>query len=111
MVLPSILPHRSLYCMCYKGAKACIFTRCVYTGCVCFSYQQTVEKDVAKHSQTANDEVNEVVEELKVQHHGFIATREGSSVAHKTYQEDDFVTHLENKVTLFFLCTIYYQFF
>ncbi len=53
---------------------------CVCTGCVCSSHQQTVEKDVDKHPQTADDEVNEVVEELKVQHHGFVAAREGSSV-------------------------------
>lgn len=68
--------------------------------CVCFSHQQTVEKDMDKHPQRADDEVNEVVEELKVQHHGFVAAREGSSVPHKTYQEDDFITHLEDKVNL-----------
>lgn len=64
-------------------------------------YQQTVEKDVAKHSQTANDEVNEVVEELKVQHHGFVAACEGPSVPHETDQEDDFIAHLQDKVSLF----------
>lgn len=68
---------------------------------MCLSYQQTVEEDVAKHSQTANDEVNEVVEELKVQHHGFVAACEGPSVPHETDQEDDFITHLQDKVSRF----------
>ena len=62
--------------------------------CLCFSHQQTVEKDVDKHPQRADDEVNEVVEELEVQHHGFVAACEGSSVTHKAYQEDDFITYL-----------------
>ena len=65
--------------------------------CVCFSYQQTVEKDMDEHAQGADDEVHEMVEELKVQHHGFVAACEGSSIPHETYQEDDFVTHLEEK--------------
>lgn len=78
-------------------------------GPVCFSHQQTVEKDVDKHSQRANDEVNEVVEELKVQHHGFVASCEGSSVPHKTYQEDDFITHLEDKVNLSSMIIIQYH--
>lgn len=65
---------------------------------VCFSHQQAVEKDVDKHSQAADHEVTEVVEELKIQHHGFVASCEGPAVPHKTYQEDDFVTHLEDKV-------------
>lgn len=50
-----------------------------------------------KHPQTADDEVHEVVQELKVHHHGFVASGEGSAVAQKTHQEDDFITHLEDK--------------
>lgn len=68
-----------------------------------FSHQKTVEKDVDKHPQTADDEVDEVVEELKVHHHGFVAAREGSSVPHKTDQEDDFIAHLEDKVNYYFI--------
>ena len=67
---------------------------------VCVSHQQTVEEDVDKHPQRADDEVSEVVEELEIQHHGFVAPREGSSVPHETYQEDDFIAHLEDKVNL-----------
>ena len=79
------------------SVKACSLSVCVCV-CVCFfSYQQTVEKDVDEHPQGADDEVHEMVEELKVQHHGFVATCEGSSIPHKTYQEDDFITHLEKK--------------
>lgn len=64
-----------------------------FIACV-FSHQQTVEKDMDKHPQTADDEVDEVVEELKVHHHGFVASCEGPSVPHKTYQEDNFITNL-----------------
>lgn len=71
----------------YKGVKPYIYSMCV-------SHQQTVEKDMNKHPETADDEVEEVVEKLKVQHHGFVAPCKGSSVPHKTYQEDDFITHL-----------------
>lgn len=53
-----------------------------------------------KHPQAADDEVNEVVEELKVQHHGLVSACEGSSVPHKTCQEYDFIAHLEYKVSL-----------
>lgn len=68
---------------------------CVYALCACvFSHQQTVEKDMDKHPQAADDEVDEVVEELKVHYHGFVASCEGSSVPNKTYEEDDFIAHL-----------------
>lgn len=62
--------------------------------CVCLSHQQAVEEDVDEHSEAANDEVNEVVQELKVQHHGFVASRKGSSVPHEADHEDDFIAHL-----------------
>lgn len=76
---------------------------------MCFSHQQTVEKDVDKHSQRANNEVNEVVEKLEVQHHGFVAACEGPSVPHKTYQEDDFITDLEGKVNVSLMIRIQYH--
>ena len=66
-----------------------------------FTHQQTVEEDVDKHPQGADDEVHEVVEELKVQHHDFVSSGEGSSIPHKTYEEDDFITNLEDKVDHF----------
>lgn len=55
-----------------------------------------------KHAQGTDDEVDEMVEKLKVHHHGFVASCESSSVAHKTYQEDDFITHLKHKLILFY---------
>lgn len=36
-----------------------------------------------------------MVEELKVQHHGFVAARKGSPVPHEADHEDDFIAHLE----------------
>lgn len=50
-----------------------------------------------KHPQAADDEVKEVVEELKVHHHGLVASREGAAIPHKTDQEDDFVTYLKSE--------------
>lgn len=76
---------------------------------MCFSHQQTVEKDVDKHPQRANNEVNEVVEELEVQHHGFVAACEGPSVPHKTYQEDDFITDLKGNVNVSLMIRIQYH--
>lgn len=59
------------------------------------SYQQAVEEDVDKDSQAADEKVKEVVEELKVQHHGLVATCEGSAIPHKADQKDDFITYLK----------------
>lgn len=53
---------------------------------------------MTKHPQTADDEVEEVIKELKVHHHGFITSCEGSSVSNKTYHEDYFITNLEDKI-------------
>lgn len=49
------------------------------------SHQQTVEKHVDKHPQAADDQVEEVIEELKVHHHSFISSREGPPISNKTY--------------------------
>lgn len=84
-----LLPALNPYVRTAKPGKDCVCMR------VC--HQKAVEEDVDEHSKAANDEVNEVVEELKVQHHGFVAARKGSSVPHKTYQEDDFIAHLEEE--------------
>ena len=65
-------------------------------GCVRrASHQETVEEHVDEDAQAADDEVEEVVEELEVQHHGLVAAREGPAVPHEAHQEDDLVTHLE----------------
>lgn len=77
----------------YSDAVYASYVQRCYKACL-FSHQQTVEKDMDKHPQRADDEVEEVVEKLKVHNHSFVASREGSSVPHKTYQEDDFITHL-----------------
>lgn len=60
-------------------------------------HQQTVEEDMNKHPQAADEQVGEVVEELKVHHHGYVAPTEGATVPQKTHQEDDFITHLEDR--------------
>lgn len=52
---------------------------------------------MAKDPQAADDEVDQVVEELEVHHHGLVAPREGSSVPDETYQEDDFITNLRKR--------------
>lgn len=55
------------------------------------TYQQAVKEDVVKDPQGANDQVEQVVQELHVHDHGFVASREGSSVPNKAHQEDDLV--------------------
>lgn len=50
-----------------------------------------------KHPQAADDEVKEVVEELKVHHHRPVAPRKCAAIPHKTDQEDDFVTYLKGE--------------
>lgn len=56
---------------------------------------------MSKHPQAADDEVEEMIEELEVYHHGFISSRESTPVSNKTYQEDDFITNLEHKRSCF----------
>lgn len=70
-------------------------THVLHAVSVRFSHQQAIEKDVAKHPQTTDDEVDEVIEELEVHHHGLIASCEGSAVSNKTYQEDYFIANLK----------------
>ncbi|MEQ2205952.1 hypothetical protein XENOCAPTIV_019347 [Xenoophorus captivus] len=70
---------------------------------LCFSHQQAVKKDMAEHPQAADDEVDEMIEELEVYHHGFISSCESPSVSNKTYQEDDFIANLEHKRSHFII--------
>lgn len=86
-----VLPALNPYVRVAKPGRDCV---CVH---VCAHHQKAVEEDVDKHSEAANDEVYEVVEELEIQHHGFVPTCKGSSVPHETYQEDDFIAHLEKE--------------
>lgn len=60
------------------------------------TYQQAVEEDVHKDSQAADNQVEEVVQELHVHDHGFVSTREGPSVPDEAHQEDDLITQLKN---------------
>lgn len=93
VLLPALNPYVRAVKPGGDGVRVCAHV-CAH---VCVCHQKAVEEDVDEHSKAANDEVNEVVEELKVQHHGFVAPREGSSVPHETYQEDDFIAHLEEE--------------
>lgn len=52
---------------------------------------------MTKHPQTADDEVDEVVEELEVHDHSSVASHEGPSIANKTHQEDYLITNLKEK--------------
>ena len=57
-------------------------------------YQQAVEEHVSTQPQRADDQVEQVVEELHVQDHGFVTARERSPVPHETQQENHLVTNL-----------------
>lgn len=45
-----------------------------------------------KDPQAADNQVQQVVQELHIRDHSFIATREGSTVPNKAHQEDDLIT-------------------
>lgn len=60
------------------------------------TYQQAVKKDVKKDPQAADDQVEQVVQELHVCNHSFVATSEGSTVPDKAHEEDDLVAELKN---------------
>lgn len=56
------------------------------------THQQAVKEDVDKDPQAADNQVEQVVQELYIRDHGFVATCEGSAVPNKAHQEDDLVT-------------------
>lgn len=47
--------------------------------------------------QAADNQVEQVVQELHVCDHGSVATCEGSTVPDKAHQKDDFIAQLKNK--------------
>lgn len=49
-----------------------------------------------EYTQTTDDQVQEVVEELYIHDHGLVAPRERPSVPHKTHQEDHLIADLRN---------------
>lgn len=61
------------------------------------THQQTVEEYMHKHSQAADDQVQQVVEELHVKDHGLVTPGEGTSVSHKAHQEDYFIANLHGE--------------
>lgn len=63
----------------------------LYILCV-LTYKQTVKEDMDKDSQAADNQIEQVVQELHICDHGFVATCEGSTVPNKAHQEDNFIT-------------------
>lgn len=61
-----------------------------------FMYQQAVKEDVNEDPQAADDQVEQVVQELHIHDHGQVAPCEGSPVPHEARQEDYLVTQLQN---------------
>lgn len=49
-----------------------------------------------KDPQAADDQVEQVVQELHICDYRFVATSEGSTVPHKAHEEGDLVTQLQN---------------
>lgn len=47
-----------------------------------------------KESQSTDEEVQQVIEELHVHDHRLVSSSEGSAVTHEAHQEDDFIAHL-----------------
>lgn len=44
-----------------------------------------------KDSQAADNQVEQVVQELHICDHSFVATREGSTIPNEAHQEDDLI--------------------
>lgn len=55
------------------------------------THQQAVKEDMDKDPQAANNQVEQVVQELHVCDHGYVASCEGAAVPDEAHQEDDFV--------------------
>lgn len=49
-----------------------------------------------KDPQAADDQVEQVVQELHICNHSFVTTSEGSTVPDKAHEEDDLITELKN---------------
>lgn len=50
-----------------------------------------------KDPQAADDQVEQVVQELHICNHSFVTTSEGSAVPDKAHEEDDLITELRKK--------------
>lgn len=61
------------------------------------THQQTVEELVHEQPQGADEQVQQVVEELDVQDHGSVAPGERPAVAHKAHEKDDLIADLEQR--------------
>lgn len=59
------------------------------------TYQQAVKEDVDEDPQAADNQVEQVVQELHVCDHGSVAACEGSTVPDKAHQKDDFIAQLK----------------
>lgn len=64
------------------------------------THQQAVEEFVHEEPHGADEQVQQVVEELDVQHHGPVAPGERPAVAHEAHEEDDFIADLGTRGTV-----------
>lgn len=55
------------------------------------THQQAVKEDVDKDPQAADNQVEQVVQELHVCDHGHVAACEGAAVPDEAHQENDLV--------------------
>lgn len=58
------------------------------------TYQQAVKEFMYKKPQSTNQEVQQMIKKLYIHDHCLVSSSEGSTVAHKTHQENDFITNL-----------------
>lgn len=77
----SHVPEYIRMCMCWRLNILRVIT-----------YEQAVKEDMNKHSKAAYNQVEEVVQELHIRDHSFVATREGPPVPDKAHEEDDLIT-------------------
>lgn len=57
-----------------------------------FTYEQAIKEYMDKDPQAADNQVEQVVQELHICDHGFVSTSERSTVPNKAHQEDDLIT-------------------
>lgn len=55
------------------------------------THQKAVKEDMDKDPQAADNQVEQVVQELHVCDHGCVAACEGAAVPNEAHQEDDLV--------------------
>lgn len=61
------------------------------------THQEAIEEFMDKEAQHANQDIRHVVEKGHIQDDRSVASGEGATIAHETYQKYDFITKLQGE--------------